>query len=141
MQQIAEPNDDRSIISSLSRGAQLKCPSCGKGDMFGKYLKVEPNCKACGEALHHHRADDAPPYFTIFIVGHLIVPIMMAVELAYRPSLWLHTVIWLPLTVLLCYWMLPRVKGALVGLQWAMRMHGFDPNHDEAAEYGGTPPA
>ncbi len=127
----------RDVWSSLWRGFCEKCPSCGKGNIFGKYLKVNDNCPHCKEALHHHRADDAPPYFTIFIVGHIIVPIMMAIEIAYRPSLWLHTALWLPAITLLCYWLLPRVKGALIGLQWAILMHGFDPNHDETKEFGG----
>ena len=127
----------RDVWRSLWRGFSKKCPSCGKGNIFGKYLKVNNHCPNCNEALHHHRADDAPPYFTIFIVGHIIVPVMMAIEMAYRPSLWLHTVLWLPAIILLCYWLLPRVKGALIGLQWAILMHGFDPDHDEAKEFGG----
>lgn len=130
----------RSIWRAVRRGLGQKCPACGNGALFGKYLKVNAHCAHCNEALHHHRADDAPPYFTIFIVGHIIVPLMMAVEIAYKPALWLHALVWLPITLALVYWMLPRVKGALVGLQWAMYMHGFDPDHDEAKEYGGHEP-
>ena len=74
----------------------------------------------------HHRADDAPPYFTIVIVGHIVVPSLMAVELIYRPPLWVHLLIWLPLTAFLSLALLPRVKGAIVGLRWAHRMHGFE---------------
>ncbi len=73
----------------------------------------------------HHRADDAPPYFTIIIVGHIIVPLLMTVELLYGPPLWVHLSIWLPLTIILSLLILPRVKGGIVGLQWAHRMHGF----------------
>ena len=86
---------------------------------------------SCGEALHHHRADDAPPYFTIVIVGHVIVGLLLAVEMAYRPPLWLHAALWLPLTVLLALLLLPVIKGTLVGLQWALLMHGFDPSFKE----------
>jgi uncharacterized protein (DUF983 family) len=75
--------------------------------------------------MHHHRADDAPPYFTILIAGHFIVAGVMMVEDYFRPSYWLHLAIWFPLTMGLCLWMLPRIKGALIGLQWALRMHGF----------------
>jgi uncharacterized protein (DUF983 family) len=95
------------------------------------YLKVADESPACGEALHHHRADDAPPYFTIVIIGHIVVGLLLAVEMAYRPRLWLHAVIWLPLTVLLALLILPSIKGALVGLQWALLMHGFDRNAEE----------
>ena len=83
---------------------------------------------ALRRGVHHHRADDAPAYFTIVIVGHIVVGLVLAVEMAYRPALWVHAALWLPLTVILTLVLLPSVKGALVGLQWALRMHGFDPN-------------
>ena len=122
---------ERSVGWSLLRGAGLRCPACGTGSMFRRYLKVADECPNCGEALHHHRADDAPPYFTIFIVGHIVVSLVLSVEMAYRPALWVHGAIWLPLTVILSLLFLPPVKGALVGLQWALLMHGFDPNAEE----------
>jgi uncharacterized protein (DUF983 family) len=127
----ARSTGERSVLLSLLRGARLSCPACGKGAMFRRYLKVADSCPACGEALHHHRADDAPPYFTIVIVGHVVVGLMLAVEMAYRPPLWLHAAIWLPLTLLLALLLLPPIKGALVGLQWALLMHGFDPDAEE----------
>jgi uncharacterized protein (DUF983 family) len=118
---------ERSILDSLLRGGRLTCPACGVGRMFRSYLKVSDHCPVCGEALHHHRADDAPPYFTIIIVGHIVVGLVLAVEMAYHPPLWLHAALWLPLTVILAVVILMPIKGALVGLQWALRMHGFDP--------------
>jgi uncharacterized protein (DUF983 family) len=122
---------ERSILTAMLRGAKLACPSCGKGAMFRRYLKVADLCPSCAEELHHHRADDAPPYFTIVIVGHVVVSLLLAVEMAYRPPLWLHAALWLPLTVVLALVLLPPIKGALVGLQWALLMHGFDPNAKE----------
>lgn len=121
----------RPVFASMLRGAALKCPACGEGAMFRRYLKVADTCPGCGEELHHHRADDAPAYFTIVIVGHIVVSLVLAVEMAYRPPLWLHAALWLPLTVILTLVLLPSVKGTLVGLQWALRMHGFDPNAPE----------
>jgi uncharacterized protein (DUF983 family) len=94
--------------------------------LFSSYLKTPPACAACGEELFHHRADDAPPYVTIFIVGHIVVALLLTVELLYAPPLWLHFAIWLPLTVLLSVALLPVVKGAIIGLQWALKMHGFE---------------
>ena len=130
----AKPDEARAIFGSLFRGAILKCPVCGRGAMFRRYLKVADDCPACGERLHHHRADDAPAYFTIVIVGHIVVSLVLAVEMAYRPDLWVHAALWLPLTVILTLLFLPAVKGALVGLQWALRMHGFDPNAEDEDE-------
>ena len=62
---------------AVRRGLSLKCPSCGIGKMYRAYLKVNDTCPHCGEELHHHRADDAPPYFTIFILGHIVVPLVL----------------------------------------------------------------
>lgn len=93
--------------------------------MFGSYLKVNDKCPACGEELHHHRADDAPPYFTMTVVGHIVVAGLLIVERQYHPEVWIHLSIWLPLTIGLSLWLLPRIKGGLIALQWAMRMHGF----------------
>jgi uncharacterized protein (DUF983 family) len=117
----------RDVWRAMLDGFRCRCPACGTGSLFGRYLKVRDACPNCGEALFHHRADDAPPYFTIMIVGHVVVGAILPVERAFEPPLWLHAAIWLPLTLVLSLWLLPRIKGAIVGLQWAFYMHGFDP--------------
>ncbi|MGH1418620.1 MAG: DUF983 domain-containing protein [Hyphomicrobiaceae bacterium] len=124
----------RDVVQSLSRGARLKCPSCGEGKIFKGYLKVADSCDQCGQELHHHRADDAPPYFTMLIVGHIIVGGVLSLETAYAPPSWVHGLIWLPALLILSLAMLPPIKGALVGLQWALRMHGFSGQEDRPAD-------
>src|SRR5262249_30623754 len=116
---------ERDVAQSIWRGFLGRCPNCGKGRMFRAYLKVADHCPTCHEALHHQRADDAPPYFTMLIVGHVIVAGVLSVEIAWHPAVWVHLVLWLPLTVFLSLALLPRIKGAIVGMQWANRMHGF----------------
>ena len=136
----AEARPERNLWSALWRGARCRCPNCGEGRLFSSYLKVAPTCAHCGEELHHHRADDAPPYLTIMVVGHIIVPLLMWVELRYEPVLWIHFALWLPLTLILCLGLLPPIKGLVVGLQWALFMHGFDPDSPEAKEQASTRP-
>jgi len=119
---------DRSVFQAMLRGAKHKCPACGVGALYWRFLKVSDTCPHCGEELHHHRADDAPPYFTVVIVGHIVVALVLLVEMTYRPPLWVHASLWGPLTIILALILLPSIKGALIGLQWALRMHGFDPN-------------
>ena len=110
---------------ALARGFGLTCPQCGTGRLYGRFLKVNPSCGSCGAELHHHRADDAPPYFTIVIIGHLVVPGMLLLEQLVAPPTWVQVALWVPTIVVGALWLLPRVKGALIGFQWAHRMHGF----------------
>jgi uncharacterized protein (DUF983 family) len=124
----------RSWRNAIFRGFVGHCPSCGEGKLMAAYLKVADTCPVCGTELHHQRADDAPPYFTITIVAHLVVPGLLIAEKLWKPPLWVHGVIWLPATLLLTLWLMPRVKGAIVGLQWANRMHGFGPSTEKPAE-------
>jgi uncharacterized protein (DUF983 family) len=104
------------------RGACGKCPNCGGGRLFRGYLKVVESCRACEAKLGLLRADDAPPYFTILIVGHIVVPLMLMLERAYAPSLLLQTAIWVPVTLVLSLALLRPVKGATVGVMTACGM-------------------
>ncbi len=109
----------------MGRGFAQKCPSCGQGRLYKSYTVVSEECSLCGQELHHHMADDAPPYITIMIVGHIVVPLLLATERIYAPALWVHFVVWLPSTLGMTLLLLPRVKGSVIGLQWALGMHGF----------------
>jgi uncharacterized protein (DUF983 family) len=113
------------LTHDLARGWRQRCPACGEGRLFGTYLKVLPACTLCGEDLHHHRADDFPAYIVIVLLGHILIPLVVEVELRFSPAWWVHALLWTPLCVLLTYWLLPRVKGMIVALQWRMGMHGF----------------
>jgi uncharacterized protein (DUF983 family) len=102
--------------TALARGFANRCPACGKTHLFAGYLRVNPVCGACDAPLGLARADDAPPYFTIVVVGYVIVPAMLYVEKTYQPSLWVHAAIWLPLTLAMSLLILRPIKGATVGL-------------------------
>lgn len=123
----------RNWTQAVGRGLLCTCPACGTGKIYRSYLKVADTCPSCAEELHHQRADDAPPYFTMFIVGHIVVAGVLALEKSYAPETWVHLAIWLPMLVVMSLWLLPRVKGGLVGLQWALRMHGFGGPENELA--------
>jgi uncharacterized protein (DUF983 family) len=131
---------ERQSSQAMLRGWAQRCPDCGEGALYGRYLKVNHACPSCGTELHHHRADDAPPYFTMFIVGHVVIALLLVVERKYTPPIWLHLALWLPLTLGLSLWLLPRIKGLLIGLQWAQRMHGFgEPARETAGDLTGQP--
>lgn len=116
---------DRPLGTALTRGWRRRCPNCGGGPMFEGYLQVRHSCASCGEALHHHRADDVPAWAVILVTGKLLVGALLAVETAFSPPVWVHWAIWPAATLAMVLWLLPRVKGSIVGFQWAQRMHGF----------------
>ena len=115
-----------SLSKALWRGFTMKCPNCGQGHLFGRFLKVVDSCEVCGEDYTPQRADDLPAYLVIAVVGHLVVPALLAVEMAYSPPVWLQLLIWVPVTGLAAFFLLQPVKGAIVGLQWQTGMHGFE---------------
>ncbi|MCC9622701.1 DUF983 domain-containing protein [Thalassospira sp. MA62] len=112
------------LWTGLRRGFRRKCPNCGLGYAFAGYLKLRPCCDACDHPLGEYRCDDAPPYFTIFLVGHIVVPGVLTTEQSLQPSLMFQLSVWLPVTVILCLGFLPFIKGAVLGTQWAMRIKG-----------------
>ena len=116
---------NRSTSDAMWRGFKLKCPACGEGKLMRGYLKVVDICPHCREDLSHQQTDDAPPYFTILLVGHIVIPALLTVETIWHPAMWLDFAIFLPMIVILSLLLLPRIKGSVVGLQWAMGLHGF----------------
>lgn len=122
---------DRNLWLAIRRGFSGRCPACGQGRLFRAFLKVADHCPACNEALHHHRSDDLPAYLVIVVVGHIVVPVALAVEKLAAPPIWLQLSIYLPLTFVMSILLIQPIKGAVVGLQWALRMHGFDENDPE----------
>jgi uncharacterized protein (DUF983 family) len=120
------PRRDRPLRAAITRGLIGRCPACGRGRLFRSYLKVVNTCQICGEDLSHHRADDAPAYITMLIVGHLVGGgVLMTEEWWPRTPLPPVVAFWLMVTIVASLLILPRAKGAVVGQQWALCMHGF----------------
>ena len=122
------PGEKRDAWLAVRRGWRGRCPRCGEGKLFRAFLKVDDHCSVCGLDFTPHRADDLPAYLVIVIVGHVMVPIFLLIETNYAPPVWLQLSIYLPLVLFASLALLQPVKGAVVGLQWALRMHGFDDN-------------
>ena len=114
-----------SKTQAMWRWSLSKCPACGSGGLFTRYFKVADKYKTCGLEPAGHQAGDAPPDFTIFIVGHIVIPNALIVERTYQPPLFLLAAMFFVLSVIITLISLAMVKGAVVGLQWAQRMHGF----------------
>ncbi|RMH40362.1 MAG: DUF983 domain-containing protein [Alphaproteobacteria bacterium] len=117
--------EDRNIWRAILRGWRRRCPACGAGPVFAGYLKTRDTCPACGEEIFHHRADDGPAYLTILIVGHVMAPFLLVAFKVMRPDPVVLASVFSVGVVALSLFLLPRLKGALIGIQWAKRMHGF----------------
>jgi uncharacterized protein (DUF983 family) len=127
--------EKRDVWAALKRGFRSRCPRCGQGKLFRAFLKTADSCSVCGLDFTPHRADDLPAYLVIVIVGHIVVPTALLIETNFAPPVWLQLSIYLPFTFFASLALLQPVKGAVVGLQWALHMHGFDENPPD-----GVPP-
>jgi uncharacterized protein (DUF983 family) len=121
----SEAPEKRDVWTALRRGFRCRCPRCGQGKLFRAFLKVDDRCSVCGQDFTPHRADDLPAYLVIVIVGHIMVPLALMIETNYSPPVALQLAIYLPGTLIASLLLLQPVKGAVVGFQWALRMHGF----------------
>lgn len=122
----APAETERSLVTGVLRGLKHRCPECGEGRLFRAYLKVDEFCEACGHPLGQYRADDGPAYLTILVIGHLLVaPLMLFPFIWQWPA---HVV--LPLTLIplaaAVLLMLPRIKGAWLGLMWSLKQRSDD---------------
>lgn len=116
----AEPIIHPPVGVALARGALGRCPACGQGRLFNGYLRLVDECSHCHAPLGRIRADDAPPYFTIFLAGHVLVPGVFLVERIWHPEMWVHMALWLPGFAIVSTLLLRPVKGMVVA--WMMRL-------------------
>ncbi|WP_337270837.1 DUF983 domain-containing protein [Oryzifoliimicrobium ureilyticus] len=119
------PKAERPLWQSIRRGLFCRCPSCGEGRLFKAFLKPVDSCAHCGEAMHHQRADDLPPYLVILVLGHVVIGGYMAQDQIMPLSLLATFALWTPVTIVVALLSIQPIKGAVIGLQWALRMHGF----------------
>jgi len=118
---------DRCWRRAALRGLRGRCPACGAEPMFARYLKPRAACDGCGQGFDGHRADDFPRYLALFVTGHLVVPLMLEAQSRLDVPLAWQAGFWLVVTGALALALLQPFKGAVIGVQWAHRMHGFGP--------------
>lgn len=102
-------------VSSALRG---RCPRCGEGHLFSGFVTVAPSCKACKLDYQFADSGDGPAVFIILIAGFVIVGLALWTEIHYEPPMWLHMLVFLPLTLIVCLGMLRPMKGLAIGLQY-----------------------
>jgi uncharacterized protein (DUF983 family) len=110
---------------AISRGLRCRCPTCGEGALFDGFLHVRAACEACGADLSGQDSGDGPVAFIILIVGAVVVGSALVVEVRYGPPVWLHLLLWLPLTLILTLALMRPLKGVLIALQYKHRRDDF----------------
>jgi uncharacterized protein (DUF983 family) len=115
-------------FAAMRRGAAGHCPACGAGRLFATWLGVVTECSQCGAPLGRIAADDAPPYFTVFIVAHVVIGLQIALERFHPLSVATEMMIFLPATLLMVLALIRPVKGATVGMMLKL---GFMKTDDE----------
>lgn len=121
-------NPDRysRVLGAMARGFRRRCPQCGTGRLFKGYLMPSDRCSHCAAETGRIYTADIAPYFTIMIVGHIIVPLILLSEKVAAPSLLLQMTAWPLAALTLTCWILPRIKGCIMGLMWALDMQGHE---------------
>ncbi|MET0249385.1 MAG: DUF983 domain-containing protein [Sphingobium sp.] len=122
---MASQLDDRPLKPALLHGLAGHCPACGAAPLFRKFLKPVERCAACAQDWTHQQADDFPAYIVIFLVGHLLVPLVVSINMRFEPSLTAQMIGWPLATILLSLALIQPVKGAVIAWQWSRRMHGL----------------
>ncbi|HMQ57270.1 MAG TPA: DUF983 domain-containing protein [Rhizobiaceae bacterium] len=105
-------------VSPVSAGLAGKCPRCGQGRLFDGYLKTRNNCSNCGLDYSFIDAGDGPAVFVILIIGFIVVGLALWMEVTMNPPLWVHFLLWIPLTLVLSLVSLRWIKGVLIALQF-----------------------
>ena len=129
MTQLPDPKpgtDSKALLASMRRGFRRHCPRCGQGLLFNGYLKPRPDCTICHAETGQIYTADIAPYFTILLVGHIIVPLLLLSEQYAAPPIWFQAILWPSLALALTLWFLPRIKGCIMGLMWALGMRGHE---------------
>ncbi|MEM6669430.1 MAG: DUF983 domain-containing protein [Pseudomonadota bacterium] len=130
---------DRPLLPALRRGFRGRCPRCGEGAVFQRYLAFHDACSACDQDFSGHQSDDMPPWLTILVTGHVLAPLILFVELELSPPVWVSYALWPSLVLVMSFLLLPRIKGAVLAFQWAKRMHGFADSGDVKESAGEKP--
>ena len=114
-------NDNKGYppIEPIAAGLKGRCPRCGKGRLFSGLLSIAPDCDECGLDYSFADAGDGPAVFVILIIGFIVVGLALWTEVSFNPPLWLHFMLWIPLTLVLSLGGLRLIKGVLGTLQYA----------------------
>lgn len=110
-------------VNPFRSGLVGRCPRCGKGQLFHGYLKLAGSCDHCGLDYGFADAGDGPAVFVVLLVGFLVVGLALWLEVSYGAPLWLHLLLWIPLTAILSGVLLRAFKGVLINLQYRHNAH------------------
>jgi len=116
--------------SPVSTGLGCKCPRCGKGKLLKNLLDVRDTCDHCGLDLTPHDTGDGAAVFVILFLGAIVVGLAIWLEVAFEPAVWVHLVVWLPVTGIGSIVMLRPVKSILIAMHYKNLRHKYETGND-----------
>jgi uncharacterized protein (DUF983 family) len=99
-------------------GLMCRCPRCGRGKLFAGFLSLAPRCAVCDLDFAFADSGDGPAVFVIFLVSPLVIALAVIFEALVHPAPYVHLIVWLPVTVILCLALLRPFKATMVALQF-----------------------
>lgn len=115
--------DPMSQPNPVTNGLLCRCPQYGRGRLFKGYLKLAERCDQCGRDYGFADSGDGPAVFVIFLVAPLVILLALLVGAVFPIAPWMHLVLWIPTTLILCLLLLPPFKGVMVNLQYRHDAH------------------
>lgn len=94
------------------------CPQCGAKTLFAGVARFADSCPACGLDFSSFNVGDGPAAFLTLIIGTVIVALAITLELTLHPPLWVHMLIWIPVTAAAVMAALRLAKGALIAAEY-----------------------
>ena len=112
--------------TAVGRALSGRCPNCGQGRLFASFLKQVQSCPECDEAFGHIRSDDAAPWLTILVVGHVLIPVVLMVEREDVLPYWFSMTFWPLLALAMSLAFLPKAKALFLGVIWSTKAQGSE---------------
>lgn len=106
------------VFLAITRGWRGRCPRCGGGRLLRGYVTPAGDCLLCLAPLSRYQTADFAPYLVTFAIGLMFMPAAFFLSMSGAGDLAIAILVLFALTMALI--LLPRMKGAAIGLLWAL---------------------
>jgi uncharacterized protein (DUF983 family) len=108
-------------VSVAQAALTCRCPRCGQGKLFDGLLEIRPACPVCGLSFDGFDTGDGFAVPILIVLGAIVVGAAFWVDFHFHPPLWVHAILWLPVTCVLVVLMTRYIKSFLAAQQYRTR--------------------